>query len=147
MLIGSGVSIFVSVAAFELYTSAWQVAFVARRICCGQGLDASNDLQGTSLSGYTEVAGLVQVPGPHFPAPTAAIWLDMAALVNGGSLPPHVLPFCGAAALCAAALPACAFLLQRAQATSMREPSKHATVAARIQHWLPSGISFAVRTI
>lgn len=109
MLIGSGVSVFVSVAAFKLYSTAWEV------------------------------------PGPEFPAPTAMIWLDMAALVNGGSVAPHIIPFCIAAAVCAAALPALAFMLQRmSQPAEGAAPNKRAELAARIQHFLPSGIGFAV---
>lgn len=69
MLLGSSASIFVSVGAYLLYTSAYQV------------------------------------PGPQFPAPTASIWLDMAELVNGGHLPPHVMPFCIGGAVLGAALP------------------------------------------
>jgi hypothetical protein len=78
----------------------------------------------------------MQVPSAHFPAPTAAIWLDMAALVNGGSLPEHVLPFCAVAAAVAAALPFVGFYLQRRQA---------AAAATRWEAWLPSSIGFAVR--
>lgn len=47
MLLGSTASVFVSVGAYKLYTTAWEV------------------------------------PGPELPAPTAAIWLDMASLVSG----------------------------------------------------------------
>ena len=87
-----------------------------------------------------------QVPGPEFPAPTAMIWLDMAALVNGGRLAPHILPFCVVAALCAAVLPGLAFLLQHvSQAEEGSESSRGARLAAHVQHWLPSGIGFAVR--
>lgn len=74
------------------------------------------------------------------------IWLDMAALVNGGDLAPHILPFCAVSALCAAALPVFAFMLQRmGQAASEREGAKRARLASYVQHWLPSGIGFAVR--
>ena len=70
------------------------------------------------------VRGTVQVPGPQFPAPTAMIWLDMAALVNGGRLAPHILPFCAVAALCAALLPGLAFML--AKPNSGRRPALQA---------------------
>ena len=87
-----------------------------------------------------------QVPGPEFPAPTAMIWLDMAALVNGGRMAPHIVPFCAVAAVCAAALPALAFMLQRmSQPVEGGAPHKRAELAAQIQHLLPSGIGFAVR--
>jgi hypothetical protein len=44
------------------------------------------------------------VPGPEFPAPTAAIWVDMAKLVTGGEVSPTVTPFCIVAALIGASL-------------------------------------------
>lgn len=34
------------------------------------------------------------LPNDRFPAPTAAVWLDMARLVNGGALPRMAWPFC-----------------------------------------------------
>ncbi len=70
MLLGSAASIVVSVGAYVLFTTAWEV------------------------------------PGPEFAVPSAAIWLDMARLVNGGALPPHVGPFCLGAGVIAAVLPA-----------------------------------------
>ena len=75
------------------------------------------------------------MPSAHFPAPTAAIWLDMAALVNGGRLPEHVLPSCAVAAVVAAALPFVGLYLQRIQGPSGK----------RLEAWLPSSIGFAVR--
>ena len=44
------------------------------------------------------------VPGPEFPAPTAAIWVDMAKLVTGGEVSASVTPFCIVAALIGASL-------------------------------------------
>ena len=58
----------------------------------------------------------------------------MAALVNGGRLPEHVLPFCAVAALVAAALPFVGQYLQRRQAPD----------ATRWEALLPSSIGFAV---
>eukprot|EP00891_Asterochloris_glomerata_P000998 jgi/Astpho2/998/fgenesh1_pg.00016_%23_158_t len=113
MLLGSGASVFVSVAAYALYTSS------------------------------------AQVPGPEFPAPTAEIWLDMAELVNGGQLPPHVLPFCCAAGALAALLPISSFLLQRHRdhlthqdlASPIQKPARLTII---LQNVLPSGIGFGV---
>ncbi|KAF8059133.1 oligopeptide transporter [Scenedesmus sp. PABB004] len=84
MLIGSAASVPLSVGAFKLYTSAWEV------------------------------------PGPVLPAPTAAIWLDMARLVNGGKLPERVAPFCVGAAALAAALPPLQHVLRAAQRRAAR---------------------------
>ena len=39
----------------------------------------------------------IAIPGPELPAPSAYVWLNFAAALNGASLPPHVLPFCGIA--------------------------------------------------
>ncbi|EIE19928.1 OPT superfamily oligopeptide transporter [Coccomyxa subellipsoidea C-169] len=117
MLLGSAVSAGVSVAAYSLYTSAWQV------------------------------------PGPDFPAPTAEIWLDMADLVNGGQLPPHVVPFCVVAAAVAACLPLTAFFLQRARLRLQLEGTRPQNVAqdqwrrrllAAAEVALPSGVGVAV---
>ncbi|KXS20618.1 OPT superfamily oligopeptide transporter [Gonapodya prolifera JEL478] len=68
-LIGSIASIPLTVGAFQLYTSVYQV------------------------------------PGPELGAPTAAIWLDMARIVNGGRLPESVLPWCIGAGVVGALLP------------------------------------------
>lgn len=109
MLLGSAASVVVSVGAYKLFTTAWEV------------------------------------PGPEFAVPSAAIWLDMARLVNGGALPPHVGPFCLGAAVVAAALPAVRFVTN---AASMR------AAVGQSQPWdgmlrlvgtlLPSGVAFAV---
>jgi len=68
-LIGSFFSVFFTVAAYQLYSSAYQI------------------------------------PSDTLPAPTAAIWLDMAELVNGGSLPHNVVYFCIILGLIAALFP------------------------------------------
>lgn len=114
MLIGSGASVFVSTAAYTLYTSAFTV------------------------------------PGPDFPAPTAAIWLDMAELVNGGHLPPHVVPFAGGAALIAAVIPIVASILEwyrdkRNAALEARGlPPPCFDLVSTALTLMPSGIAFAV---
>jgi OPT family oligopeptide transporter len=45
------------------------------------------------------------VPSDQFPVPTAGVWLDMAQLVNGGTIADHVGPFCIGATLLAASVP------------------------------------------
>jgi OPT oligopeptide transporter protein len=74
--------------------------------------------------------------------------------VNGGRLPEHVLPFCGAAALLAAALPLGAFVLEKYIRASCRAVpgsgdgtaggTRRCCVAAAVESWLPSGIAVAV---
>jgi len=68
-LIGTFFSVFFTVAAYMLYSTA-----------------------------YT-------IPSDTLPAPTAAIWVDMAELMNGGSLPEKVAFFCIILGLIAASLP------------------------------------------
>ncbi|KAI9501038.1 OPT oligopeptide transporter protein-domain-containing protein [Coemansia spiralis] len=75
---------------------------------------------------YTKV---YPIPGPQFPVPTAQVWLDMARLVNGHPLPPHVWPFIMAFAALFFVLPIGAFALGR-RGEKVR--------------WWPSGIAFAV---
>ena len=43
--------------------------------------------------------------------------------VNGGQLPPHVVPYCTAAAVLAALLPVAAFFLGRASAKLQERPA------------------------
>jgi len=68
-LVGSFFSVFFAVAAYQLYSTAYEI------------------------------------PSALLPAPTAAIWIDMAELVNGGHLPDKVSQFCLALALIAACFP------------------------------------------
>ncbi|KAK9840796.1 hypothetical protein WJX81_005265 [Elliptochloris bilobata] len=120
MALGSAASVFVSVGAYSLYTSAWRV------------------------------------PSATFPAPTAQIWLDMAQLVNGGDLPPHVLPYCVVGGAAASLVAIAAFLLQRASqqlsempaadlpASAERWRARRAAVVAAAEWAIPSGIGVAV---
>jgi uncharacterized oligopeptide transporter (OPT) family protein len=48
---------------------------------------------GSVTAAYKLYTSIYEVPGKEFPAPTAAVWLDMSRLVNGRPLPPHVLEF------------------------------------------------------
>ena len=72
-----------------------------------------------------------------------------AMQVNGGQLPPHVLPFCCAAGALAALLPISSFLLQRHTDQSTHQDlaspiQKPARLAIILQKVLPSGIGFGV---
>jgi len=68
----------------------------------------AGQLLGSAASAFIAVAAFAVfdtafgVPSPSLPAPTAAIWVAMAQLANGGSLPPQVIPFCAVAAVLAA---------------------------------------------
>ncbi|KAJ2745208.1 OPT super [Coemansia sp. BCRC 34301] len=83
------------------------------------------------------------IPGPQFPAPTAQVWLDMARLVNGHPLPPHVWPFIAAFSILFALLPTIAAVVK----SSGREYvaiGPWTVRAATLQRWWPSGIAFAI---
>ncbi|KAJ2522965.1 OPT super, partial [Coemansia sp. RSA 2049] len=90
---------------------------------------------------YTKV---YPIPGPQFPVPTAQVWLDMARLVNGHPLPPHVWPFIVAFSALFFALPIAALVLlsRRGSATVSIGGCSFRTATA--QRWWPSGIAFAI---
>ncbi|KAK4521375.1 uncharacterized protein ATC70_011990 [Mucor velutinosus] len=76
---------------------------------------------------YLLYTSVYNVPGPEFPAPTAQVWLDMARLVNGHPLPPHVPEF------------VIAFSVLFAILTYLKETKKTAW-----HQWIPQGIAFAI---
>lgn len=48
---------------------------------------------GFTVFGYTLYRSTYPIPGPQFPAPTSAIWLNLARLINNGTLPETVPSF------------------------------------------------------
>lgn len=85
-----------------------------------------------SVGAYALFSNAWTIPGEDFPAPSANIWIDMALLLNGSSLPEKVLPFaCVGAVLAAAAV----VVLHIARTTGNSEAWSK---------WIPSGIGFAV---
>ena len=93
------------------------------------------------------------IPGPEFPAPTAAMWLNLARLVNNGHLPPNVAPFMIASAAVFAITGVIRTLarskgMQAAAIASQQQ--QPVTGVASLPRWvhiadyLPSGIAFAV---
>ncbi|KAF9584662.1 hypothetical protein BGW38_005659 [Lunasporangiospora selenospora] len=46
-----------------------------------------------STAVYKLYTAAYEIPGQQFPVPTAKVWLDLARLVNGHSLPDHTVPF------------------------------------------------------
>lgn len=95
-MIGSVASVFFSVGAYALFSSAWDI------------------------------------PSNDFPVPSANIWIDMAVLLNGGSLPKNVFPFACVGAVLAAAAVVVLHIMHTAG--NWESWSK----------WIPSGIGFAV---
>ncbi|KAH8083524.1 putative oligopeptide transporter [Filobasidium floriforme] len=97
-MIGSFASVFVSVGAYKLYTSIYEI------------------------------------PGPEFQVPTAAIWLNLARLLNTGHLPPKSAEFMIAFGLLFAVISSLRYILPLF--------TKRAT--PRFVAYLPSGIAFAI---
>lgn len=91
---------------------------------------------------YKLYTAAYEIPGPQFPAPTAAVWLNLARLVNHGHLPSHVQLFMiifGAVFAVSGAVKTLArskALHQQARSTPSR--------ADQIARLVPSGIAFAV---
>ncbi|KAJ2817258.1 OPT super [Coemansia furcata] len=83
------------------------------------------------------------IPGPQFPVPTAQVWLDMARLVNGHPLPPHVWPFIAAFAILFAVLPAAAVVL-KSSGKEYVAIGPWTVRTSTLLHWWPSGIAFAI---
>ncbi|KAJ2642374.1 OPT super, partial [Coemansia sp. RSA 1694] len=83
------------------------------------------------------------IPGPQFPVPTAQVWLDMARLVNGHPLPPHVWPFIAAFSILFALLPAAAIVVKNSGKEYVAIGPWTARTAT-LQRWWPSGIAFAI---
>ncbi|SNX84480.1 related to Iron transport protein 1 [Melanopsichium pennsylvanicum] len=83
-----------------------------------------------------------EIPGPQFPAPTAAIWLNLARLVNHGHLPEKVsvfmIGFGGVFAITG-------MIKTLARSKALREDGEVGTsLAGRVTKLVPSGIAFAV---
>lgn len=102
-LIGTVASVGFSVAAWMLYSSQYTITDSDPRL------------------GPDDVA--------DFPAPTAAIWLDMAMVVNGGAVANGVLPVCIVAAILVGFLPILDAWLPPANCS---------------RRFLPSGIALAI---
>ncbi|KAF9958769.1 hypothetical protein BGZ65_001185 [Modicella reniformis] len=93
---------------------------------------------------YKLYSNAYELPGPQFAVPTAKVWLDLARLVNGHSLPYNTSPFIWGFAAFFAALTLIsviysdvAFLRSRAADGSVRG-------RPRWVGWIPSGIAFAI---
>ncbi|KAJ2028974.1 OPT super [Coemansia sp. S610] len=83
------------------------------------------------------------IPGPQFPVPTAQVWLDMARLVNGHPLPPHVWPFIAAFSVLFALLPAAAVVV-KSSGKEFVAVGPWSVRTSTLLRWWPSGIAFAI---
>lgn len=119
-----------------------------------------------SAAAYLMYTSAYTIPGPEFPAPTAAVWLNLARLVNHGSLPPHTASFMLASAI-VFSLTGSVRALARSKRTTLAKERAHESEATsdaesapassimnapkedepRWVQWadyLPSGIAFSV---
>ncbi|KAF9150743.1 hypothetical protein BG015_007431 [Linnemannia schmuckeri] len=93
---------------------------------------------------YKLYSSAYELPGEQFAVPTAKIWLELARLVNGQSLPAHTVPFIlGFAALFAGLT---ILTTVYSDAAFLKSKDKHGNPIPRPK-WLtyiPSGIAFAI---
>lgn len=83
-----------------------------------------------------------EIPGPQFPAPTAAVWLNLARLVNHGHLPDKVDIFM---IVFGAIFAVTGMIKTLARSKALHQEGQVGTsVAAKIAKLVPSGIAFAV---
>ncbi|KAI1321735.1 hypothetical protein EDD11_000011 [Mortierella claussenii] len=85
-----------------------------------------------------------ELPGPQFAVPTAKVWLDLARLVNGHSLPYNTSPFIWGFAAFFAVLTLITVIFS--DVAFLRSRSANGSVRGRPRWigWIPSGIAFAI---
>lgn len=84
------------------------------------------------------------IPGPQLPVPTAQVWLDMARLVNGHPLPPHVWPFIVGFSLLFFALPVVLAVAINNGSDAPIGMGRWQADRKAVRKWWPSGIAFAI---
>ncbi|KAG0093494.1 hypothetical protein BGZ93_007562 [Podila epicladia] len=85
-----------------------------------------------------------QLPGPEFAVPTAKVWLDLAKLVNGHSLPLHTGPFIWGFAGLFAGLTLLTVIYSDVAFLKSRDRNGVVRGRPRWVGWIPSGIAFAI---
>ncbi|KAF9346482.1 hypothetical protein BGX34_003857, partial [Mortierella sp. NVP85] len=85
-----------------------------------------------------------ELPGPQFAVPTAKVWLNLARLVNGESLPYNTSPFIWGFAAFFAVLTLITVVFSDAAYLRSRGPSGSVRGRPRWVGWIPSGIAFAI---
>ncbi|KAF9287557.1 hypothetical protein BGZ68_001654 [Mortierella alpina] len=93
---------------------------------------------------YKMYSSAYELPGPFFAVPTAKVWLDLARLVNGHSLPDHTVPFIlGFSGLFAGLT---ILTTVYSDVAFLKSRDKHGAPVRRPKwmNWIPSGISFAI---
>lgn len=91
---------------------------------------------------YKLYTSAYEIPGPQFPAPTAAVWLNLARLVNHGHLPDKVeVSMMGFGAIFALT----GGIKTLARSKALRQEARvGSSVAATVAKLVPSGIAFGV---
>lgn len=91
---------------------------------------------------YKLYTNAYEIPGPQFPAPTAAVWLNLARLVNHGHLPDKVNTFM---IVFGAVFAVTGLIKTLARSKALHEEGRVGTsAAAKVAKLVPSGIAFAV---
>lgn len=95
-----------------------------------------------STAAYKFYTSVYEIPGPEFAVPSAGVWLNLARLLNNGSLPAHVVPFMLVFGGAFAAIAALKILAPRLSSLSggMLSPD----LALQYTPYLPSGVAFAI---
>lgn len=101
-----------------------------------------------STAAYALFAHVYVIGGEKLPAPTAAIWIDMARLVTGGDLPPHVELYCWIGAAVGVVLAIMPDVLDAIRSVSIVAKSASNSLPNRmitaVEWCLPSGIGLAI---
>jgi len=90
---------------------------------------------GVTALAYHMYRSTYTIPGPQFPAPMAAIWLNLARLINLGELPPRTPPFMLAFAL---------FFTLATPLRAMAHRQARTSSLARLAALIPSGVAFSI---
>ncbi|KAJ1954311.1 OPT super, partial [Linderina pennispora] len=96
-----------------------------------------------SAGAYKLYNRVYEIPGPQFPVPTGQVWLDMARLVNGRPLPPHVWPFIAVFSAIFVVLPILLLLITKSGKRSW-QIGRFTVSTLTVERWWPSGIAFAI---
>ncbi|KAF9940802.1 hypothetical protein BGZ67_006819 [Mortierella alpina] len=93
---------------------------------------------------YKLYSSAYELPGPEFAVPTAKVWLDLARLVNGHSLPYNTAPFIWGFAGFFAVLTLITVIYSDVAFLKSRGPHGSTRGRPRWVGWIPSGIAFAI---
>jgi uncharacterized oligopeptide transporter (OPT) family protein len=87
-----------------------------------------------STAAYKFYTSVYEIPGPEFAVPSAGVWLNLARLLNNGSLPVHVVPF----------MAVFGGVFASFAALKIAAPRLRTGPLGRLLPYLPSGVAFAI---